>query len=281
MPTSTIILIGSLVIILIALFSVFYSRTIIVSVKTIHEMFENQQPNSRLDPEQLKEILKKANPTGEELQALQGAYEQFLQLQKDFCALWTPFLKTGQEYEKQNTNETGNGGAAVGTGTLKEYVRLLSLREGKTFVDCSIEFPANLDVSITSQKMPYESKAYMDSLEYGIGQMRKIQDDTKNALVNLPAGSQGTQGAPVKEGFLDIISQNCEEQNGIIRCVLSIDSTNRNIKGRAADRLVEILNAEQNIREKMIEFKKEANAVERLRNRAESGQIAGDIKIEI
>jgi len=272
--STKIILAGCLIIILIALSSIFYSRTIIVSIKTT-ETFEDG--SNKMSPDKLKEILKKANPTGEELQALQGAYEQFLQLHKDFCALWTPFLETGRDYEKQSSNETGNGGAAVGTGTAKEYVRLISLREEKTFVDCSVEFPPKLDVSLTSQQMPYESKAYMDSLEYGIKQMKKIQEDTKKALTNLPKGSQ----APVKESFIDIISQNCEEKDGIIRCVLSIDSTNKNIKGRASERLVEILGAEQDIRNKMIEFKKEANAMQRLKNRAESGEIAADVKIEI
>ena len=263
---------------------VLYTRSIIMRNK---EGFTTTQKPTM--SEQIKEILKKASPSGEDIQALQGAYEQFLILHRNFCSAWSPFLETAIKYEKQSSNETENGGAAVGMGTLNEYVRLIGLREKKTFVDCSVEFPAKLDVGITSQQMPYESKAYLDSLDYGIKQLTKIQEDTKKALTNIPAGTPGsqsgttsTQGSSTKaEGFLDIISQNCEEINGIIRCVLSIDATNKNIKGRAMDRLAEILEKEQTIRTKLIQFQKELTAVEQLKEKAESGKIVEDITITI
>lgn len=241
-----------------------------LSVNTAASHIESFK-NPPVTAEQLKAILKKSRPTGEDIAAFQGAYQQILTLHKDFCKPWTRFLEVARDYEKQSSNETSNGGSAVGAGTTKEYVRLLSLREGKTFVDCSVSFPETLDVGINMQKMPYESAAYIESLNFGTKQLKKILEDSKKAL----------QGLPVPEGFLNLIGQNCEEKNGVIRCVISIDTTNRNVAQRTEARLVELLENEQKIRQLLNSFSSNLAEVEELKRRAESGEIAGDVKVTI
>jgi len=229
----------------------------------------------------LKAAIQNATNNGDKSKALQGAYEQFLKLHADFCQVWTPFLDTGMKYEQQSaSNETGNGGSAVGAGTPKEYVRLLSAREKKTFVDCSVSFPENIDVGMSAQQMPYESQAYLDSITYGTTQLKKIQDDTKKALAGVPASPAGT-ASPSSEGFLDLTSQNCENKDGVIRCVISIDTTNKNIVGRLQERLTEILGAEGKIRVGILEFQKQLRAVQDLQERAKSGDIARDVTVKI
>ena len=232
--------------------------------------------------EQLKAVLKKSRPVGENITAFQGAYEQFLQLHRDFCRPWSKFIEVGRDYENQSSNETSNGGSAVGTGTTKEYVRLISLRSGKVFVDCSVDFPKKLDIGLNFQQMPYESKAYLDSLDYGIEQLKKIQSDTQTALQGFPIPAGNTSGAPVnQEGFLDLIGQNCENKDGVIRCVISIDTTNRNLDQRLYERLIELLENSEKIRGKITEFQKELDTVQNLKARAESGEIVQDIRITI
>lgn len=258
------LVIGILLLVFISILSVnFLTRYISAS----QESFENPPVTA----DQLKVILKKSRPTGEDIAAFQGAYQQFLTLHRDFCKPWTRFLEVGRDYEKQSTNETANGGNAVGLGTTKEYVRLLSLREGKTFIDCSVAFPETLDIGINMQQMPYESTAYIESLNFGTAQLKKILADSKKAL----------QGIPVSERFLDLIGQNCEEKDGVIRCVVSIDTTNRNLEQRTEKRLVEILENEQKIRQLLNSFNSNLAEVEELKRRAESGEIAADVKVTI
>lgn len=267
-------LVGTVIsLIILIILSVGYSK-----LKLSYEAFQNIRPITPTTAAQLKEILKKSRPTAEDITAYQGAYEQFLNLHKEFCKSWNKFVEVGRDYEKQSSNETSNGGDAVGTGTTKEYIRLLSLRQNKVFVDCSVSFPEKLDIGINMQQMPYESKAYIDSLDFGIQQLKKIQNDTKKALQGIPAA--GVSGAPVNtEGFLDIITENCENKDGVIRCVLSIDTTNRNLERRTEKRLLELLENEQQIRARLKEFQTELTAVENLKKRAESGEIIQDISL--
>jgi hypothetical protein len=275
------------IILLSVLFSVKYTYSVshLPSLNYPIENFQNTDtpPSTTQESktaEQLKAILKQSRPVGEDIAAFQGAYEQFLELHREFCVPWSKFIEVGRDYENQSSNETSNGGTAVGTGTTKEYVRLISLRSGKVFVDCSVDFPKKLDIGMNFQQMPYESQAYLDSLDFGITQLKKIQTDTQKALQGIPAIHSG--GAPVnQEGFLDLTSQNCEEKDGVIRCVISIDTTNRNLDKRLYERLIELLEKSGKIREKLGEFKKELDTVQKLKGRAESGEIAQDVRITI
>lgn len=293
-------ILGIILILAIVFLSIFINNIYNIYLKKtifpmINEGFENGlskqvvSSTKMTTPDTLKNILQKSRPSGEDIAALQGAYEQFKNLNADFCKDWSKFIEIGRDYEKQNSNETGNGGSAVGTGTIKEYIRLISLREKKTFVDCTVQYPEKIDIGMNMQQMPYDSKAYIDSLNYGIKQLDKIQKDTQKALQGITdSNSIGAKSSPVdlnknekKEGFLDITSQNCEEKDGIIRCVLSIDTTNRNLEGRAANRLIEILEKEDSIRKKIIEFQNEMKKVQYLKERAESGEIVKDVKVTI
>ena len=63
--------------------------------------------------------------------------------------------------------------------------------------------------------------------------------------------------------------------------MISIDTTNRNVAQRTEARLVELLENEQKIRQLLNSFSSNLAEVEELKRRAESGEIAGDVKVTI
>jgi hypothetical protein len=231
-----------------------------------------------VDPASGKPI-RKSNEWGAQIVGLQGAYDQFLQFHGQFCSVWTPLINASMDYEiKSEQTNIGSSASAIGDPTPSEYIKILGTREKKTFVDCSVSFPDKLDIGVVFQEMPYSSSVYKDSLDWAIKRASKILEDTKANMANIstanPApivGSENFTNASWVEGFLDLTSQNCENKDGVIRCVVSIDTTNRNLYGRLKERLDDFSGKYNDLNGRLVELTKIVRELDGLKKKLESG----------
>lgn len=245
--------------------------------ENIQNIMANKTP---IDPVSKKPI-RSAVEQGAQIIGLQGAYDQFLEFHNNFCSIWTPFINASLNYEiKSEQTDIGSSASAIGNPTPSEYVKILGSREKKTFVDCAISFPNKLEIGVSFQEMPYSVFAYIDSLDWAIERAKKILIDTKANIANIstakPAPVIGVEkftDANWTEGFLDLTSQNCENKNGVIRCVVSIDTTNRNLYGRLKERFDEFSGKYGVLNKKVGELKKLLSQLKDLQKQLESGDI--------
>lgn len=242
--------------------------------------------NTPVDPVSNAPV-RSANEQGSKIVGLQGAYDQFREFHSKFCAVWTPLINSSLDYEiKSEQSDIGFSASAIGNPTPSEYIKILGEREKKTFVDCAVIFPDKLGVGVAFQEMPYSARTYIDSLEWATGRAEKILKDTKANIANIstanPAPVVGVEkftNANWTEGFLDLTSQNCENKDGIIRCVLSIDTTNRNLYGRLKERLDEFSGKYENLNVRVAKLNSIVKELMSLKEKLESGNIANITKI--
>lgn len=248
----------------------------------VASVMSNQTP---IDPTSGKPV-NSAVVQGGEIAGLQGAWDQFLEFHTSFCQAWTPLITASMNYETKSAQSGGAGNAsapasAVGNPTAAEYVNTLGQREGKTFVDCTVSFPDKLGVGVAFQQMPYPLKAYTDSLTWGISQAQTIVTNTQNNLANIsstnpapvtPAKTESFENAHWHEGFLDLTSQNCKEQDGVIQCVVSIDTTNRDLYGRLSNRLAEFQGQYDALGTQVIKLNGLIKQLQQLQEQLQNGQ---------
>ena len=233
-----------------------------------------------IDPVSGKPI-RSASEQGSQIIGLQGAYNQFLEFHSKFCSVWTPLINASLDYEiKSEQTDIGSSASAIGNPTPSEYIKILGSREKKTFVDCSVSFPEKLGIGVAFQEMPYSTSIYQDSLVWATSRAQKILEDTKANIANISTANpvpvadiEKFTTAGWTEGFLDLTSQNCENKDGIIRCVVSIDTTNRNLYGRLKERLDDFSGKYDDLNGKVEKLKRIIKELETLKRKLESGNL--------
>lgn len=226
--------------------------------------------------------IRSSEEQGAQIIGLQGAYDQFRKFHSKFCSLWTPLINASLDYEiKSEQTDIGSSASAIGNPTPSEYIKILGNREKKVFVDCSISFPDKLDIGMSFQEMPYSATIYKDSIDWATIRASKILTDTKANIANISTvnpipvpGTENFTNASWTEGFLDLTSQNCENKDGIIRCVVSIDTTNQNLYGRLKERLDDFSEEYDDLNDRLNKLNIIIKELNNLKQKLESGNIS-------
>jgi hypothetical protein len=222
------------------------------------EGFVNESSSGELQNNRGDEKGEKDDDDKIELSAKQK-YQEFKQFHDSFCTIWTDILDKGRTVNQAPPSR-------------EDFLKEIEEKEEKKFVNCGTVLPVDFIPAVILQSLPTSLIAYDNSLEYAIKEIDTIQKQTASALQgNAPQQikqdakhdmpSQNT-GSDKKEGFRTLENENTES-----------------IYRKINSELDKLLSEKQSLLSKMETVRKGLDALTKLQQRAQSGEIVKDINI--